>query len=81
MRQRVVRHVVVVDQIAIQRGDIVAGRSVFQPNRVVHAGIVHQRIQASELFHGLLNCLLAGLRRRQFHGDQATRSILQQFGL
>ena len=45
------RHVVVMQQIAFERRDVLLGASMFKADFVVHSGVVDQCIKASMLFN------------------------------
>ena len=48
MRQSIMRHVVVMQQIAAQRGNELIGTAMLQANLVIEPSVVHQRINAPE---------------------------------
>ena len=49
MRQSIVRHPVVVDQITLERGHIFVWAAVFEANFVITSGVVYERIDAAEV--------------------------------
>ena len=62
------RHVVIVQQIAFERRAILGRTPVLQPDAIVHARVVDQRVDSAERGERLLDSALAVLDGRKIAG-------------
>src|SRR5207248_536502 len=68
-RQRVMRHVVVVQQIAFERCDIVGRAATLESHTIIYAGVVDERINLARRSRRLFNCLSAQVCVDQFNNS------------
>src|SRR6476646_2813027 len=76
MRQRVVGHVVVVQQVSTERLDAQIRTGMLQANFVINAGVIDERIEASEFFDCLLDNGVTALGLGKLGEDDVTRRKL-----
>ena len=82
MWQSIMRHTVIMDEISGQRGDVLIGIAMFQPNFVIPSRIVHKSVQPAELAESLLDGPRAAFRSCKVDGDEsAGKTAASQFTL
>src|SRR5215831_8056221 len=77
MWQRVMSHVVVMEQITLERLYKLLGASFLQANPVVYASVVDQSIQTAELRNDFRDGVAAIFCRRKLCDNHAARGQLQ----
>src|SRR5216684_3802745 len=66
MWQSIVRHMIVMQQIALERRDELFRSAFFQSDAIIYTGVVHQRIDSTKFLQGLLDGAGTGPRSRKF---------------
>src|SRR5216683_6321741 len=68
--QSIMRHVVVMQQITLQRGNELIWTAFFKSDTIIHAGVVNQRIDSTKLLKSLLDSGEASLSRIQLRHNR-----------